>query len=393
MPHTKTKQEFLELVKKYTEGKATAEEIRFLNLYYENFENQPEYLATKSEEERKAIGEDIRAKIVGATFFNSKESEKNSFVYKHWFKIAAAASVILLVVIGIILTNKNYSKENTQEIVQKVQSNDILPGGNKAKLILADGTAIILDSASNGNLVSQGNMKVIKLNGQLSYCQITNGGRGQVLYNTISTPRGGQYQLILSDGSKVWLNAASSLRFPVNFTGKERKVFITGEGYFEVSENKTKPFKVEVAGTSEIEVLGTHFNVMSYSNEEFVSATLLKGSIRMRSKKTNTSMKIIPGQQAQLDDKGTLLLNQTPDIDAIMAWKNEKFVFQNMELKAVMRQLERWYDIEVTYNNDVHNNTYTGIISRKENISKILRFLESAGSDKFRIEGQKVIVN
>lgn len=393
MSQKKTVQEFLEMIKRYAEGKATAEEIRFINFYYEDFENQPEYLEIKSEEERRNIGENIRVQIVGDTFFKTQESGKMPFIYKGWFKVAAAASIILLVAIGINLNKKVYPKETTKNIIPIVLRNDVTPGGNRAKLTLADGTTIILDSATNGNLASQGNIKVIKLNGQLSYSKTNNGVNDQVMYNTISTPRGGEYQLVLSDGSKVWLNAASSLRFPASFKGNERKVFLTGEGYFEIAENKSMPFKVDVANKGVIEVLGTHFNVMSYSDEEIISATLLKGSIRMESKKSNTIINLMPGQQAQLNDKGSLLLNHTPDIDAIMAWKNEKFVFQNLQLKAIMRQLERWYDIKVTYNNIISNDEYTGIISRKVNISEILKFLGSTGSDKFQIQGKQVIVN
>lgn len=392
MSHNKTKQEFLEMVKRYTEGKATAEEIRFLNLYYEGFENQPEYLETKSEDERTAIGEDIRVKIDAETFFKQPKGKILS-IYKGWWKIAAAACIILFIAIRINFNKTDQPKEVANNITSPADLDEIVPGGNKAILVLADGSRIILDSVANGNLASQGNTKVIKLDGKLSYTSSKEESQHKILYNTISTPRGGEYQIVLSDGSKVWLNAASSLRFPASFTGSERMVSLTGEAYFEITKNKSMPFKVDVAGKGEIEVLGTHFNVMSYSNEDLISATLLEGRIRMGSKSTNAMVDLAPGQQAQLNESGTFFIDRSPNIAAVMAWKNEKFEFHNTELKSIMRQLERWYDINVSYNNVVSDEKYTGIISRKVSISEILRFLESTGGCKFRIQGKEVIVN
>ena len=207
-----------------------------------------------------------------------------------WPRIAAAAVIIVLLSAGVYYISSNHNvKIASKKTQQQFKNNDVAPGGKKAVLTLANGTQIILDSAGNGALTQQGNVKIIKLNNsQLLYNSLNGSSTlpktGEVLYNTISTPRGGQYQVVLADGSKVWLNAASSLRFPTSFTGGERKVELTGEGYFEVVHNAAKPFKVSLGKLdgAEIEVLGTHFNVNAYDDETAIKTTLLEGSVKVR---------------------------------------------------------------------------------------------------------------
>jgi len=310
-----------------------------------------------------------------------------------WKRVAAAAVIIMMLGTGAYFLFANKGKRD--EIVKTENNNsiknDVAPGGNKAILQLADGSTIILDSAQNGTLSQQGNTKVLKLeNGQLAYN--TSGTTTEVLYNTVSTPRGGQYQLTLADGSKVRLNAASSIRFPASFTGSERKVELVGEGYFEIAKNAVMPFKVDVAGKGEVEVLGTHFNINSYSNEPAINTTLIEGSVKVTGLISGKTVLLLPGQQAKLSSNGELSINRNADLASVMAWKNEKFVFQNADLKSIMRQLERWYDISVSYEGEIYTDEYVGIISRNVNISQILRMMEKISPVRFEIKGKNIVV-
>ncbi len=308
----------------------------------------------------------------------------------------AAACIILILCAGSYF----YLKQSPQKQIAKTENaakifkNDIAPGGNRAILTLANGSKIILDSAKNGSLARQGNSKIIKLNdGQLSY-QLAEGTEpATIQYNTISTPRGGQYQLRLSDGSKVWLNAASSLKFPSAFTGKQRSVELTGEGYFEITHNAAMPFKVKNE-SAEITVLGTHFNINAYDHESSLKVTLLEGSVKVKgfSVKGERSTVIKPGQQAQVSLSGHEGIKvQAIDVDEVMAWKDGFFEFENMELPAIMRQIERWYDVSVEYKNANTKERFGGRISRNLSLSKMLHLLET-NRVHFNLDGNKITV-
>ncbi len=264
-----------------------------------------------------------------------------------------------------------------------------MPGGNKAILTLADGTKVELDTASNGTVTKQGNITVIKLDGQLAYNVEGNLAR-EAVYNTITTPKGGQYRLLLADGSKVWLNAASSLRFPTTFTSKERRVELTGEGYFEVAHNTEKPFYVSVR-EMDVKVLGTHFNINSYQDDEVIRTTLLEGSVFVSSKKIKRAAVLKPGQQALLNGV-QLDVKKDIDTEVIMAWKNGKFNFDGDNIQTVMRQLEKWYDVQVEYRGDITTEEFVGVISRNVNLSEILNMLEKTNAVDFELKGKKIIV-
>ena len=280
---------------------------------------------------------------------------------KRWIQVAAAAVLLVGAFALYNLAGKNNSKK--QEIVKTTtEKQDIAPGGNKAVLTLADGSQIILDSATNGNISNQGNAQVIKLDGQIAYngSNSPSGDGSEVIYNTISTPRGGQFQLILSDGSKVWLNAASSLRYPATFSGKERKVELTGEGYFEVSKNPSMPFKVKIntplEERGEVEVLGTHFNINSYADEATINTTLLEGKVKITpvtnsQLNTQNSQILSPGQQAQIST-GIKVINIV-DTEPIIAWKTGFFHFVRANVNTIMRQIGRWYDMDVQFEGDI----------------------------------------
>ena len=279
------------------------------------------------------------------------------------------------------------------------QAADIAPGGNKAMLTLADGSTIMLDSATNGALAIQGGTQVLKMDGSLTYNTVPASPLTgeEVQYNTIRTPRGGQYQLILQDGSKVWLNAASSLRYPVSFSGKERRVEVEGEAYFEIENNKNAPFFVEANGT-EVRVLGTAFNINAYADEGAVTATLLQGSILVMphaGKKENSAL-LKPGEQAFIDQAGGSSMNKritikTPDTDEVVAWKNGLFQFNEANLEVIMRQLARWYDVDVSFKGEMPKATFRGKIPRNVNISQVLKILEFSDVH-FNIEGNRIIV-
>ena len=270
----------------------------------------------------------------------------------------------------------------------KEMNHDVAPGGNRAVLTLANGSQIILDSAANGNLAQQGNTKIVKLDsGQLAYNSL-NERSDDVLYNTISTPRGGQYQIVLADGSKVWLNAASSLKFPTAFTGKERKVELTGEGYFEVAKNARMPFRVAVTGMT-VEVLGTHFNINAYIDESTIKTTLLEGSVKVA--KSDRQLVIKPGQQAELTPNAEFIIHNSIDVDEVMAWKNGLFNFNKADIKEIMRQAARWYDVDVVYEGNISGEKYIGKVARNTNLSEMMKILELNGV-KYRIDGRKITV-
>lgn len=336
-------------------------------------------------------GEQLVAKMIDGTWKEMyPEAKVVRMARRRWISIAAAVIVFVLLAAG----GYWIMKPSVQtDVVRSTNDNnikqDIHPGGNKATLTLADGSTIILDSANNGNITRQGNVTVIKLDdGQLSYHPSDN-ANAEVVYNTIATPRGGQYQVVLADGSKVWLNAASSITFPTSFPGKEREVKVTGEAYFEVVHNAAKPFRVSV-GDMKVEVLGTHFNVNAYEDEGVIKTTLLQGSVKVA--EGNKSVVITPGEQVQIKIAGSLEINRSPDLESVMAWKNEKFIFRDLDLKSIMRQLERWYDVRVTYKGEIPDEEFVGIVSRNVNISEILNMLETAGNVKFEVIGKNIIV-
>jgi transmembrane sensor len=257
-------------------------------------------------------------------------------------------------------------------------------------LTLSNRSDINLENVSNGTIVTEGGTKISKLNdGQLVY-NILEEKPTQVLYNSVTTPRGGQYQLLLSDGSKVWLNSASSIRFPVSFAGDTRRVEISGEAYFEVAKDPSMPFKVDVAGKNEIEVLGTHFNINSYADEGSITTSLIEGSVKVTSLKTGESKLIIPGQQAHVKTDGQIAINKA-DPDKVMAWKNGYFNFDGADTKRVMQFVSRWYDVDVVYEGEIPKREFGGDIEKNLNLSQLLKILEK-NDLQFRLEGKKLVV-
>jgi len=285
--------------------------------------------------------------------------------------------------------NRGDSKalQNTNTVAVK-PGNDIPPGGNKAILKLANGSVIILDSAGNGRLSTQAGATIDKTgDGKLAYNSLKEKPT-EIQYNTLTTPKGGQYFIELADGSKVWLNAASSLTYPTSFIGKERIVVLKGEAYFEVAKNKAMPFQVTVNGMT-VEVLGTHFNINAYDDEAVIKTTLLEGAVKIM--KGNTSALLKPGDQAQVSSNGNIKVITDADVDQAVAWKNGYFQFRRDNLQQVLRQLTRWYDVDVKYDGLITDMQFGGRISRNNNLSEVLKILELSNVH-FRIEGKTIVV-
>lgn len=313
--------------------------------------------------------------------------------YIHSFKwlrtVAAAVLVFLIGGVAFWLHTGKQARQVVQSEEMHIATKDsILPGGNKAILTLSDGSSIILDSIHQGTLTQQGNTNVRKVNtSTLVYSQQNNIQNQKIAYNTLSTPKGGQYQLVLPDGTKVWLNASSSIYFPTVFEGKERNVTISGEAYFEVAKNPEMPFNVKVKSMN-VQVLGTHFNIMAYNDENSINTTLLEGSVKVSEGSLNRIL--ISGQQSKVYKTGQIEIEEA-DIAEVMAWKNGWFQFNGNDIETIMRQISRWYDVEILYEGRIPTSHFSGLVRRTNDISQVLKIMETGGV-KFKIEGRKVIV-
>jgi transmembrane sensor len=318
--------------------------------------------------------------------------EKNSkTVFPFWIRIAASVLVLLGGAYFIFDKKEDANRKHDLNKVAMLPEKPavILPGRNQAILTTADGQSIILDSMQNGLLTKQGHTSVQKQGGLLIYkAPASFKGDNPVSYNTLTTPRGGQYEVILPDGSKVWLNAASSIRFPTVFSGKLREVSITGEAYFEVTKNKEKPFQVKVA-TMQIAVLGTHFNVNAYEDEAEIKTSLLEGSVQIN--QGNSSGLLKPGQQAVVNYNSDKIKTGDVDLTQVMAWKNGLFQFEGADIKTIMREIGRWYNVEIVYTGKVPNHRFVGKINRNVELSEVLKILELSNV-KFSVAGKKIIV-
>lgn len=302
---------------------------------------------------------------------------------------AAAAACILLAGIGLyFFLNRRGQRESAPVAAEKV----VLPGSNKAVLVLADGRRITLDSAHTGELTKQGDVAVVNSgNGTLEYQGAASASAG-VLYNTLATPRGGQYQLLLPDGTKVWLNAASSITYPTAFAGNERVIQMTGEAYFEVVHDKRRPFRVK-AGNQTIEDIGTHFNVNAYADEPSQVTTLLEGAVKIG------SHLLKPGEQAASANPGghlsggatTEIIVSHGDPVKAVAWKNGFFDFSDASLPMVMRQLGRWYNVEVSFEGQIKERQFSGMIGRSLTLGQVLRGLTREGVH-YRLEANNHLI-
>ena len=338
---------------------------------------------------RKVISRGKEEEVAGNQVYNL--SKKNaSFT---WKKMAAAAVIFLLAGTGLfyLLQNEN---SNTRVAVEKTpEIKDVAaPNTVNATLTLSNGMTIVLDSAGNGILAQQGDVNVMKLSdGQIVYDPNSlNINKDEISYNTLSNPRGSRaVKIVLADGTKVWLNAESTLRYPTAFVSKDRRVDITGEAYFEVAHNNDMPFFVSVEGM-EVEVLGTHFNINSYKEENLLRTTLLTGSVKVSKGEKSTIIK--PGEQAQASRTNTNSIKITrPELNEVMAWKEGRFAFNDRDLESIMREMARWYNVEVVYKDKI-TDRYTVNVSRDVPVSQLFKFIEMSGGVKFDIRNNIITV-
>ncbi|SDM50823.1 FecR protein [Daejeonella rubra] len=379
-----TREEYNSLYEKYLAGKCSIQERIDLENFQDSFEFKGqewnESLMGNSEEIKESIQEDL---------FNSIQEHDRSRVFRarRWY--SAAAAVLILISAGLY-----YSNRSAEPVLVKTElprfKNDIAPGKNKAVLTLDDGSTIDLDDAKNGILASESNIDIKKTgSGQLEY---TAGAQGTktVKYNTLSTPKGGEYQLLLPDGSKVWLNSGSTLRFPTAFVGSERIVELNGEAYFDIAKNSKMPFLVRTNNAMDIKVLGTQFNVMAYDDEKNINTTLIEGSVEVLKGSGKTMLK--PGQEAILNRGSGNIKVASADLEQAIAWKNGYFIFYNENIESIMRKVSRWYNVDVIYQGNLSNKDFVGTISRNKNVSELLKMLELTGAVNFSIDGRRITV-
>lgn len=386
--------QFSRLFRKWMEGKASEEEEQQFRAEWKNMQGTPElfdllkedWLTVKDFEEPDEKLKKVIMEKIGVEDRYNTPVHRVRFLKTAWFRYAA----ILLVVLGLGAYFWTSSRKSDPGLAdnKKAFKTDVAPGREGAILTLADGTQMVLDSLGNGVIAAQNGSQVVLQDGLLLYDK-TGPVSAAVAYNTITTPKGRQFQLLLPDGSKVWLNAASSIRFPTLFDSKERKVEMTGEAYFEVAKHATAPFKILPGRGAEIVVLGTSLNVNAFENESYIATTLISGKIKVSSGKE--SVPLMPGQQATIENN--ISVEENADLAKVMAWKNGAFDFNGTSLRDAMRQLERWYDIEVFYENGVPDNIpFSGRISMKSSLKNLLKRLEGT-SLKFRMEeGRKLII-
>ncbi|MCW3467609.1 FecR family protein [Chitinophaga nivalis] len=375
------------LLNRYANGTATPEELEALSAFLQAAENDPQ-LELMIEEAW------IQSADADGTLFSTLPApiparQHNTILrpVKRWYRPLWAAAVLLLLIAGGTWLLLNGHKKN--KIPPLTAGNNpaarMAPGSNKATLTLASGATITLDSHINK---SPDSLPFYTTAGQLIYHKNT-GNTGQAIsYNLLRTPKGGQYQLLLPDGSKVWLNAASSLKFPTAFTTTTRQVELSGEAYFEISNNARQPFEV-IANNTNITVLGTRFNIMAYQNETAVKTTLLQGAVKVSRQQESRLLK--PGEQSLFPADGDLQVIENADVELAVAWKNGFTSFRSADIRTIMRQVERWYDVEVVYNGHIPERTFTGDIPRDAQLTELLKLLE-VSKIHFSMEGNQLVV-
>lgn len=389
------KEKFQELLDKYLVGEASQEEEQHLLNFYGSFKKPFGIDSVPSVEQ---LGDKMFDRISESIHPTEEYIPARKLYYLKSFSIAA---MILMTITTGIYFYRNRDIAEVEQFTEINLENDILPGYNKAILTLADGSKISLDDAENGLLASQGNIAITKTdNGQIAYEKNSWDNRSNVtdrsVINTIQTPKGGKYQVRLPDGSRVWLNSASTLSYPTAFTGAERKVKLTGEAYFEIAQNKNVPFRVE-SNNQIVEVIGTHFNINSYDDEDFTKTTLLEGSVKviLNSSKQISSARtklLKPGEQSLTNSSQSGIRIESTDTEKAVAWKNGYFKFKNTPIQEIMREIERWYDVELVYEGKISTDEFTGFVSNDQKISGVLKILEQSGGVKFSVKGKKIKV-
>ena len=406
------KTQLTELAERFLSGTATEKEIALLHEWYDTADKEEiELVFAPEPETAEAVGKRLFGGLQLVIQEERRETRHRRIALtRRW--IAAASVIFVIVFAGKYFWDAERSPKPEPGVARVTKpGNDLPPGSNKARLLLGDGSVIDLADAKNGTIRHAAGARIEKKDGQLIYDfskgeEASGGGDGSKgadgsregdgsrgaeasEMNTIQTPRGGQYEVILADGTKVWLNSASSLSYPTTFTGKNRQVLLKGEAYFEVAEDKNKPFNVSV-GDVQVDVLGTHFDVMAYEDENAINTTLLAGAVRVTAKGSAARV-LAAGQEASMDrSSGSLSMNEV-DAEEAVAWKDGFFDFEGVSIETVMRQLARWYDVDVEYEGKTDKH-FRGMISRSSNVSEVFKMLELTGEVHFSTEGKKIIV-
>lgn len=384
-------------MERYLAGQTSPREEEYLFKYYDRLQEN-EISWNKHE---MGLREEVESRLYTRAIKEIRKADVKNSKVRTLQRFGLAAAIILMVSAVFYFYQATPEKQMSETVrAKKAIQNDILPGGNRAVLTLADGSQIVLDNAEDGTLTTQGNISVNKSkDGQLVYKvteQTASASSAKPEYNTINTPVSGQYQVVLSDNTKVWLNSGSSIKFPTAFTANERLVEIEGEAYFEVSKDKKRPFRVK-SDRQLIEVLGTHFNVNAYPDESSIQTTVLEGSVKISAGNENKIVK--PGQQNRLSRVKQTMEVVEVDLEEAIAWKNGLFVFDNEEIHSIMRKISRWYGVEVVYQDSNIEERFGGTVSRFENVSQVLKILEVTETIHFKIvqgdssgKGRRIVV-
>ena len=381
--HIMTPEEYISLYEKYRNGSCTPEETAQLMQYRDNF-----HLLEEEDARAAVVDEQLQHRIYGKIMQTT--GGKKIVRLTGWWQAAAA---VLLLALGLsALFTRNNTKRPLAVKENKAPAaapQPIKPGTNTATLTLADGSVITLNDAPEGVVAQTGSTAITKAKGLLSYTANSNVAVNESSLNTMNVPRGGQYAITLSDGTRVWLNSGSSLTYPEVFAGAERKVVLSGEAYFEVSKNEQKPFIVHT-DRADVHVLGTHFNINAYNDEGVLKTTLLEGAVRLSA--ATASVLLAPGEQGLITGSRPGIEKKRVNVNQEIAWKAGYFVFRYNTIGDIMRQISRWYDVEITYRGGLPTGTFGGTYSKGKDLPELLNGLELTGLVHFKIEGRNVIV-
>lgn len=365
-----------ELLQKYNNGDASDAEKEQVEAWYESLEGKEADLGNPFAESR--LKDEIQLSLFARLNINQEPKRKRLIPIR---SIAAAAALLICAVAIWFYVKPEHGNKSTHTIVQ----HDIPSGGNSAVLVLSDGSVVDLNKNETNSTLGQDVVNDLK-SGKITYRSSKR--NAHPVYNTIKTPRGGQYQVVLPDGTKVWLNALSSVNFPVSFNGVKRNVKIEGEAYLEVFKNRKQPFEVEINGMK-VEVLGTHFNVNAY--DDLLKTTLLEGSVKVSN--IYKAVVIKPGQQASVGVRQQSIDINQVNTDEVIAWKNGYFNFADESLESIMDKVALWYNVEVDYENpELKKLRFMGIISRSRNLSEVLNIMKLTGNVNFKIENRRLLV-
>lgn len=376
------------IIRKFLAGKATQQEVDFLKRYYASFEQEQNVLDHFGADQKAQLATRMRNNIdLHAGNNNASKTFNKTLIRPLYGRRIAVAAVLLIAFASTLLVYKHYSLTEARRL-----TDPIYPGHDGALLTLENGSQILLDTLGLGNISRQGNIEITSKKGFISYAHLPSEHGVAAGINKLQTMKGRRFKVVLPDGTQVWLNSASSLRYPTAFTGRQREVELEGEAYFEVTHNPSRPFIVHTLKT-DIYVLGTGFNVMAYDDENAQRTTLVHGSVQVVSKADKKQQVIIkPGQEAVIRQHSSLLNIHKADTSENLAWMNDKFIFDNRSLFYIMRQIARWYDVSVEYEGALDNIRFEGVLSKKEKIQDILDAVEATQEVHFKIEGRVVTV-